>query len=79
MSGAEGICTDCGLHYYGQALETRRNQVCVKCGSALEIRLDDEIIRHSFSDFKAEEYIWSEQYYWEELEDKKLLVYLARN
>jgi len=40
MSGMEGICTTCGTHYYGWALESPHKQSCPYCGSALEIRRD---------------------------------------
>jgi hypothetical protein len=39
MSGMEGICTNCGAHYYGWALRHPRNQFC-KCGGTLEISRD---------------------------------------
>ena len=40
MSGMEGICTTCGTHYYGWALESPHKQSCPYCGSALEISRD---------------------------------------
>ena len=80
MNGLEGICPKCGLHYHGWALNTQRNQLCIKCGSALEIRKDGVLIRSGFYPFKADEYkVGSDQDNWEDLRDKNLLFYLTRN
>ena len=80
MSGLEGICPQCGARFRGWALTIQRNQLCVKCGSALEIRKDDVLIRSGFSPFKAEEYrAGSDQDRWEELRNKNILFYLTRN
>ena len=40
MSGMEGICTTCGAHYYGWALQNPLAQRCGKCGSTLSVSRD---------------------------------------
>jgi hypothetical protein len=40
MSGMEGICTNCGAHYYGWALQNPLSQHCGKCGSDLAVSQD---------------------------------------
>jgi hypothetical protein len=80
MSGLEGICPKCSSHFYGWALSNQRNQLCVRCGSALEIRKDDVVIRIGCSPFKANEYrADSNQGNWEDLRNKNLLFYLTMN
>ncbi len=81
MHGWEGFCPECGLRYLGWALVTQRNQLCIKCGSALQIRKDGVIYRHTErAAFKAEEYVAGlDQDKWEDLRDKNLLFYLSRN
>jgi hypothetical protein len=79
-SNWEGICPACGLHYHGWALTAQRNQLCLKCGTALEIRKDGVMIRSGFSPFKAAEYVMgAEKERWEDLRDKNLLFYLTKN
>jgi hypothetical protein len=76
----EGICPQCGLHYFGWALNTEHNQMCVKCGSALEIRMNDIVIRSGHTCFKAEQHKFgSDQDHWEDLRNKNLLFYLTLN
>jgi hypothetical protein len=80
MTELEGICLECGAHFYGRALNTRRNQMCFQCGSALEIRNNGVLVRGAFSPFKSEEYIVApDQEYWEDLCAKNLLGYLTLN
>jgi len=33
----EGICPECGIHYYGWALTQPEHQNCQKCGARLEL------------------------------------------
>jgi DNA-directed RNA polymerase subunit RPC12/RpoP len=40
MSGMEGICTTCGAHYYGWALQNPLAQRCGKCGGTLAVSRD---------------------------------------
>jgi hypothetical protein len=40
MSGMEGICPKCGIHYYGWVLKSLGNQTCEQCGANLEIFRD---------------------------------------
>jgi predicted nucleic-acid-binding Zn-ribbon protein len=76
----EGICPKCSSHYYGWALGSQKNQLCVKCGSSLVIRKDDVLIRSGFSPFKANEYnTGSSQDHWEDLRNKNLMFYLTMN
>jgi hypothetical protein len=76
----EGICHECGLHYHGWGLNSRRNQMCLKCGCALEIRNDGLLVRSPFSPFKAEEYqVSNDPEEWEDLCAKNLLFYLVLN
>jgi hypothetical protein len=76
----EGICHECRLHYHGWALNYQRNQICLKCGSALEIRSDGVLVRSVFTPFKAGEYRFSvDQEEWEDLCAKNLLFYLTMN
>jgi transcription initiation factor IIE alpha subunit len=56
MNGLEGICPKCGHRYYGWALNIQSNQLCVKCGSALEIRKDGVLVRPRLPTLRAEEY-----------------------
>ena len=80
MNRLEGFCPKCGARFHGWALTVQRNQLCLKCGSALEIRKDGVLIRSGFSPFKADEYqAGTDQEKWEELRDKNLLYYLTRN
>ena len=37
----DGICTECGAHYYGNALYYEKHRTCPKCGG--RIVLSDEI------------------------------------
>ena len=39
-----GTCLACGAQYSGQVLKIERYQICVKCGSNLEVREDGRII-----------------------------------
>ena len=52
MSGMEGICRQCGAHYYGWALRHPRNQFC-KCGGSLEIRRDGVLMPPEMFDMKS--------------------------
>ena len=52
MSGIEGICPKCGLHYFGWALNNPMAQRCGKCGSTLEIKKDNVTITSVTSSFK---------------------------
>jgi hypothetical protein len=56
MSGLEGICPKCGLHYYGWALNNPLAQKCGRCSTALEIKRDNASIPSgsaSFNDLTA--------------------------
>ena len=76
----EGFCPACGLHYHGRAFISQRNQICLKCGTALEIRKDGVRIRSGYSPFKAAEYmVGVDQEKWENLRDKNLRFYLTKN
>jgi len=52
MSGMEGICIECGAHYYGWALRHPYNQFC-KCGGRLEIRRDGVLLPSAIFDIKT--------------------------
>jgi len=52
MSGLEGVCPKCGLHYYGWALNNPSAQKCGKCSTALEIKRDNVAISSGSSSFK---------------------------
>jgi hypothetical protein len=80
MNILEGICPECGRHYVGRALHTRHNQLCVKCGSGLEIREDGFLVRNGFAPFNDEEYeVCPDGDNCEDMWDKSDLFYLARN
>lgn len=40
MSGMEGICPNCGVRYYGWALDEPQWQHCDQCGTMLDIERD---------------------------------------
>jgi hypothetical protein len=76
----EGFCPDCNFHYHGLALDTRRNQLCVKCGGALEIRRNGVLIYSKISCFRVEEYLTGPNLRsCENPQEKNLLFYLTRN
>jgi hypothetical protein len=76
----EGKCSLCGLYYHGKALSTPRNRICVKCGSALDLRKDGIRIINPFAGHKAEKYVVnSDRDQWEDLSSKNLLFYLTLN
>ena len=52
----EGICDKCGARYYGWALQFRRNQSCPKCGGALYIYQDGQLIAKGYPLFTAEKF-----------------------
>ena len=37
-SELSGTCLECGKHYSGWVLKEPRYQICVKCGSILQVR-----------------------------------------
>ncbi len=45
MNSLVGICPKCKRRHYGPALTRQRNQMCVKCGSVLDIRKDGILVR----------------------------------
>jgi ssDNA-binding Zn-finger/Zn-ribbon topoisomerase 1 len=49
----EGECPKCGKQFYGLALANPRFQMCDTCGSGLDIKNGDNIIR-GYSPFGAE-------------------------
>ena len=53
----EGRCPKCHSLIYGWALAFPRNQVCSKCGAALEIFQDGKLISVGYSPFTAEKYV----------------------
>ena len=53
MSGMEGICTNCGAHYYGWALQNPLSQRCGKCGGTLVVSRDGVPMPPSFFSLKA--------------------------
>jgi hypothetical protein len=77
----EGICPDCGLHFHGPALGYQRNQMCVKCGSILEVRSDGTLLRTACASLKAREYKFesTDQEEWDDLCAKNLMFYLTMN
>jgi ribosomal protein S27AE len=80
MSELKGTCPNCGLHYHGRALSTRHNQLCVRCGSSLEMTEDGMLVRYGFPPFNEGEYpLDSGQDEWEEPRDEHNIFYLARN
>jgi len=52
----EGICSKCECQYTGWALAFLRNQVCSKCGGAIKVFKEGEIISEGYSPFTAEKY-----------------------
>ena len=52
----EGKCKKCGAHYYGWALQFRRNQSCPECGGALYIYKDGQLISKGYPLFTAEKF-----------------------
>jgi len=52
----EGKCKKCGARYYGWALQFPRNQSCPKCGVALDIYEDGQLISKGYSPFTAEKH-----------------------
>jgi len=76
----EGICPQCKVHYHGQALITKSNQLCLKCGSTLEIRNNGVLVRTALSSLRCREYRLNEdQEEWEDLCTKNLLIYFILN
>ncbi len=76
----EGICPQCKVHYHGNALNTKNNQLCLKCGSTLEIRNNGVLVSTALSPFKYKEYqVNMDQEEWEDLCTKNLLLYLVLN
>ena len=76
----EGICPECSLRYRGLALSYQRNQLCLKCGSTLEIRNNGMLVRPAFTKIKAHEYrVDTDQEEWDDLCAKNLLFYLTMN
>jgi DNA-directed RNA polymerase subunit RPC12/RpoP len=49
----EGRCPKCGKQFYGLALANPRYQMCDSCGSGLEIKDGDKLIK-GFSPFSAD-------------------------
>ena len=49
----EGKCPQCGQQYFGLALANPRYQTCDRCGTGLEIKDGDKIIK-GFSPFSAD-------------------------
>jgi transcription initiation factor IIE alpha subunit len=45
MSIIEGICRNCGAHYFGWVLKSESNPRCDKCGSNLEVIENGTVIR----------------------------------
>ncbi len=43
-SNLRGTCLQCGAQYSGQVLKKERYQICIKCGSNLEVRENGIII-----------------------------------
>lgn len=52
----EGRCSKCGSRYFGWSLRFPRNQSCSKCGTALDIYEDGQLIATGYSPFAAEKY-----------------------
>jgi hypothetical protein len=76
----EGICLQRKVHYHGQALHTKSNQLCLKCGSTLEIRNNGVLMSTALSPFKYKEYqAEADQEEWEDLCTKNLMIYLILN
>jgi hypothetical protein len=77
----EAICPQCKVHYYGQALSARQNQICMKCGNPLAIKRDDCITFPALSAVRAGKYHFSEAVdeEWENLCALNLLIYLNMN
>jgi len=51
-----GKCPKCGIDYFGWSLLNPRNQMCIKCGTALQITDGDSKFT-GFSPFTADEYV----------------------
>jgi len=76
----EGICHECGLHYHGLALKSPGNQLCIKCGSSLEVRNDGQILWTAFPPFRTRKYrVSADQEEWEDLCGQNLLFHLRMN
>jgi hypothetical protein len=76
----EGVCPQCKVHYHGKALIQERNQVCLKCGSSLEVSNNGIPVRPAYYHVQTEEYRVSEPHEeWEDLCVKNLLLYVTLN
>ena len=49
----EGVCPNCGQKFYGMALANPRYQACDACGTSLDVRDGERIIK-GFSPFSGE-------------------------
>lgn len=76
----EGVCPQCNVHCHGQALSIQKNQLCMKCGNALEIRNEGSLLCPAPPAVMTEEYHFSSEVEeWENLCTKNLLIYLTLN
>ncbi len=80
MRALEAICPKCQTQYSGGALKYRRNLVCLKCGSVLEMKPDADLTSAGISFGRAEEgEIVSEPDSWEDILGKTVLFFISKN
>ncbi len=74
----EGICPRCGLHHQGRALNRRRNRMCLKCGSPLEVRKGSARVTTLIESGPVGYSISSEPDHWEQMR-QKVTSFMSRN
>jgi hypothetical protein len=78
MNSVEGICPRCKCRHYGPALNQRRNQLCVKCGSALLMKRDGIHVPRGNLPVAREYKINLKIDVWEQMR-QKVTFFLSRN
>jgi hypothetical protein len=78
MNSLEGICPKCKRRHYGPALMSQRNQMCVKCGSVLDMRRDGILVRRVNTTGARDYKIDLKIDVWEQMR-QKVNFFLSRN